>query len=102
MHTGIAIALAWPETKCKQAGAWYDGLMNLLGISKENYYKVGHAAVVLIEAKTGNCLYFDFGRYHAPFGQGRVRDLETDHDLEIYTKAKFDNAGNFLNYEQIL
>lgn len=102
MHTGIAIALAWPETLCKQAGAWYDGLMNTFGFSKNNYYKVGHAAVVLIEKESGNCFYFDFGRYHAPFGHGRVRDIETDHDLEILTKAKFDENKNISNIEQIL
>lgn len=102
MHTGIAIALAWPETLCKQAGAWYDGLMNTFGFSKNNYYKVGHAAVVLIEIESENCFYFDFGRYHAPFGHGRVRDIETDHDLEILTKAKFDENQNISNIEQIL
>ena len=102
MHTGIAIALAWPETLCKQAGAWYDGLMNILGFSKNNYYKVGHAAVVLIEKESGNCFYFDFGRYHAPFGHGRVRDIETDHDLQIFTKAKVDENKNIFNIEQIL
>ena len=102
MHTGIAIAIAWPETLCKQAGAWYDGLMSTFGFSKNNYYKVGHAAVLLIDIKTGNCFYFDFGRYHAPFGHGRVRDLETDHDLEIIAKAKFDENKNILNFEQIL
>lgn len=102
MYTGIAIALAWPETYCKQAGAWYDGLMNTIGISKNRYYKVGHAAVVLIENKTGNCFYFDFGRYHAPYGHGRVRDNETDHDLEILTKAQFNNNGEILNFGHIL
>lgn len=102
MHTGIAIALAWPETLCKQAGAWYDGLMNTFGFSKNNYFKVGHAAVVLIEKESGKCFYFDFGRYHAPFGHARVRDMETDHELEILTDAKFDEKGNVLNFEQII
>lgn len=102
MYTGIAVALAWPETFCKQAGAWYDWLMNKLGFSKNNYYKVGHAALVLINKETGYCFYFDFGRYHAPFGYGRVRDQETDHDLKIFTKAKFDESGNIINVEKIL
>ncbi len=47
-HTGFAIALAWPQTYCKQPGAWYDPITLLLGINKNNYYKVGHAALVLI------------------------------------------------------
>lgn len=100
-HTGFAIALAWPETLCKQAGAWYDPLMRFLGLSKNYYYKVGHAAVVLIETKSGNCHYFDFGRYHAPFGHGRVRDAETDHDLIVSTKAEI-NTSTISNYTEIL
>ncbi|HQS05739.1 MAG TPA: hypothetical protein PLT16_08890 [Daejeonella sp.] len=103
MHTGFAISIAWPETLCKQAGAWYDSIMDLLGFSKNNYYKVGHSAVVLIEIETGNCYYFDFGRYHAPFGQGRVRDVETDHDLQIYTQAQVSILRNeLLNFKEIL
>jgi hypothetical protein len=56
---GIAIALAWPDTYCKKAGAWYDTPAEWLRISKNNYYKVGHAALVLIEKSSGNCNYFD-------------------------------------------
>lgn len=103
MHTGFAISIAWPETLCKQAGAWYDTLMNTLGFSKNNYYKVGHAAVILVEIESGNCYYFDFGRYHAPFGQGRVRDMETDHDLQIHSRAEISSSGNeLLNFKEIL
>ncbi|MCF8454131.1 MAG: hypothetical protein K9G42_13065 [Pedobacter sp.] len=103
MHTGFAISIAWPETLCKQAGAWYDSLMDVLGFSKNNYYMVGHSAVVLVEIETGNCYYFDFGRYHAPFGQGRVRDMETDHDLQIHTQAKVSTSRNeLLNFQEIL
>lgn len=103
MHTGFAISIAWPETLCKQAGAWYDSLMDVLGFSKNNYYMVGHSALVLVEIQTGNCYYFDFGRYHAPFGHGRVRDMETDHDLQIHTKALVSKSNNELhNFKEIL
>lgn len=102
MHNGIAITLAWPETKCKQAGAWYDPLMNLLKISKDNYYKVGHAAIVLISFDDLVCHYFDFGRYHAPFGHGRVRSKYTDHDLEIRTNAIINENQILENFEAIL
>ncbi len=101
-QNGFAIAIAWPETLCKQAGAWYDPLMQITGLSKNFYYKVGHAAVVLIENKTGRCNYFDFGRYHAPFGYGRVRDMETDHDLIIHTKAVYNNEWKIENFTEIL
>lgn len=102
MYNGIAIALAWPETLCKQAGAWYDKPLRWLGINQSNYYKVGHAAVVLIEKESGNCHYFDFGRYHAPYQHGRVRNAYTDHDLEIKTKAIVSSDGTIENYNEIL
>lgn len=102
MRNGIAIALSWPETLCKQAGSWYDRPLKWLGINKGNYYKVGHAAIVLIEKSSGICHYFDFGRYHAPYQHGRVRSLYTDHDLEVKTKALFNKNGDLENFEDIL
>ena len=102
-HTGFAIAIAWPETWCKQSGAWYDGFINRIGISKHHYYKVGHAALVLVDDKTGKCQYFDFGRYHTPFQHGRVRSEKTDDGLKMKTVAKI-SADNkqILNFEKIL
>ncbi len=103
MRNGFAIALAWPETRCKQAGAWYDSMLNYLGINDNGFYKVGHAAIVLIDDETDKCSYFDFGRYHAPHGYGRVRSEITDHDLKINTKARISvNKTNILNLEEIL
>lgn len=96
------IALAWPETLCKKAGAWYDGIMQNIGVCKNHYYRVGHAALVLVNGENGNCHYFDFGRYHAPHRHGRVRDEETDHELKIHTKATFSPSGGIENFEEIL
>lgn len=102
-YSGIAIALAWPETYCKQPGAWYDPIANWIGISKNNYYKVGHAALVLISFKDNLCLYFDFGRYHAPFQHGRVRSVLTDCDLRVKTKAEINiQKTELLNFKEIL
>lgn len=102
-HSGIAIALAWPQTYCKQPGAWYDPLALLLGINKNNYYKVGHAALVLIDPVENRALYFDFGRYHAPYKHGRVRSAETDHDLEITTiPVLSENKKRIENFRDIL
>jgi hypothetical protein len=100
--TGFAVALAWPQTYCKQPGSWYDPLMLLLGFNKNNYYKVGHAAVVLI-SNSGTVKYFDFGRYHAPFGCGRVRSDETDHDLELDFVPEFtDDKQKIKNFNDLL
>lgn len=102
-HTGFAIALAWPQTYCKQPGAWYDPIALLLGINKNNYYKVGHAALVLIDSNSKKAHYFDFGRYHAPYKHGRVRSAETDHDLEIKTIPIFtENGGKLENFREIV
>lgn len=102
-HTGFAIAIAWPETWCKQSGAWYDGFINRIGISKHHYYKVGHAALVLIDDITGKCHYFDFGRYHTPFQYGRVRSEKTDDGLKMKKVAKISgDKKQILNFEEIL
>lgn len=102
-HTGFAIAIAWPETLCKQPGAWYDGLLNLLGFSQNHYYKVGHAALVLVERENARCHYFDFGRYHAPFQHGRVRGELTDDGLKMNTNARISGDGQQIeNFGEIL
>ncbi len=54
-------------------GGWYDQITRWLGINKNNYYRAGHAAIVLIEKDGEMCHCFDFGRYHAPFQHGRAR-----------------------------
>ena len=103
MHNGFAIALAWPETLCKQAGAWYDYPLYYLGINRMGYYRVGHAALVLVEDESGICQYFDFGRYHAPPGHGRVRSKKTDYDLKIRTRAMVSlDCKEIYNLEEIL
>jgi len=102
-YTGFAIALAWPQTFCKQPGSWYDPLALRLGMNKNHYYRVGHAAVVLIDSKTRACFYFDFGRYHAPFQHGRVRSAETDHELSMnIIPAISPDYKTILNYQEIL
>lgn len=98
----IAIAIAWPETLCKQPGSWYDPISSLFRISKDHYYKAGHAALVLIRRSTGSVEYFDFGRYHAPFQHGRVRSAATDFELDFNMTAEFGSNGSLSNYLHIL
>ncbi|MFT5601263.1 MAG: hypothetical protein ACI9N1_001506 [Flavobacteriales bacterium] len=90
-NQSFALIMAWPETVCKRPGGWYENLMHRTKFSKQGYYKVGHAAVTLINGKSGACLYFDFGRYHAPYGYGRARDVETDLELKITTQISFES-----------
>lgn len=102
-NTGFAIAISWPETYCKQAGNWYDNFLNSIGLAKHHYYKVGHAALVLVNARNGECRYFDFGRYHTPWKMGRARCEKTDPGLKIKTRAQISASKNeILNFEEIL
>ncbi len=101
--TGFAIALAWPATYCKEPGSWYDPVTRWLGISRNNYYRAGHAALVLIDREELKCHYFDFGRYHAPFQHGRVRGAITDHDLMMHTEPRISADGRSIeNLDEIL
>ncbi|MBN2807687.1 MAG: hypothetical protein JXR22_13605 [Prolixibacteraceae bacterium] len=101
--TGFAIAIAWPETWCKQSGGWYEWITSGLGISKNNYYRAGHAALVLVDRSEERCFYFDFGRYRSPFDHGRVRGEMTDPDLTVHTRPVFSaNGKEMLNFSEIL
>jgi hypothetical protein len=100
-NKGFAIVLAWPDTFCKQAGGWYDPILSFLGICQNHYYRVGHAAVVLVNGYYGGLQYFDFGRYHAPFGHGRVRSELTDPELKMNQRAIL-AGGLITNLKEIL
>jgi len=101
--SGYAIVIAWPTTLCKQVNSWYDPMMNAIGIAKNHFYKVGHAAVVLVDSETSAAHYFDFGRYHAPYGFGRARCADTDPELALKSKPVINLKTNTLvNYSQIL
>ena len=90
---GYVAVISWPDTLCRQASAWYDPILKLIRINKGGYYKVGHSAMVLIDKTSGECKYFDFGRYHTPTGYGRVRDAITDSELKLTSIVDFDSNG---------
>lgn len=81
MQKDFIIVLAWPEGMVEGAGAWYDKVF-----ANNGQYRVGHSALILVNTATNQLNYFDFGRYHSPFGFGRVRDLETDPDISLKSK----------------
>lgn len=95
------ITIAWPRALAKQTDAWYNGVAKVLGINRRGYYRAGHAALILVNAADSSCHYFDFGRYHAPFGMGRVRSATTDHDLILRTKAHI-KGRRILNLRELL
>lgn len=85
VHDGWAVAIAWPETWCKRAGAWYDAVMRAVAVNRNGYYQVGHAALLVLRNGAEEPIYFDMGRYHAPGGTARVRSAVTDHELRVHT-----------------
>ena len=106
MHTkkinGTLLVLAWPDTMVIKIDAWYDTPAKLFGFLKNDYYKAGHAAAILVNHKTGELKYFDFGRYHSPLGSGRVRDSDTDPDLALNFIANINDSKNIINIEEII
>jgi len=99
---GAILVLAWPETRVFNAGAWYDGLMQLLCISNKGYYTVGHSALALLDYSSDEVLYFVFGRYHTPLSTGRVRDKQTDPDVTVTTKAVWGDSCHLQNLDEVL
>lgn len=101
-QTGKIIVLAYPDTFVKVTEEWICKFLPLFGLGTREYIKAGHAALVLIENKTGNAYYYDFGRYVTPEGYGRVRGVNTDAELEIPFKANFANDNSLENLEEFL
>ncbi|MCF8255980.1 MAG: hypothetical protein K9J06_00380 [Flavobacteriales bacterium] len=95
------ITIAWPRALAKQTDAWYNDVARVLGLNRRGYYRAGHAALILVNAADSSCHYFDFGRYHSPFGTGRVRSATTDHDLALRSKAHI-QGRRILNFRELL
>ena len=96
LNNDFIITLAWPKGKIYSPGGWYD---KILGDTTK--YRIGHTALVIVNSRTNKLHYFDFGRYHTPVGFGRVRDVETDPNLEIKTIAEID-INSIKNIEEII
>ncbi|OAB76131.1 DUF6695 family protein [Cochleicola gelatinilyticus] len=100
--TGKIIVLAFPDTFVTMSEEWICKVLPLVGLGTKEYIKAGHAALVLIENKTGAARYFDFGRYVTPKGFGRVRGANTDAELEIPFKANISETGSLKNTHDFL
>ena len=102
IHSGKLIVLAYPDTFVRMSDEWQCKLLPLVGLGTWKQIKAGHAAIVLIENKTGEANYYDFGRYVTPDGFGRVRSAITDDELKIPFKAKLIGNGPLENLEEFL
>ncbi len=106
MNTGKLIVLAFPDTFVTVTDEWFCKFLPLVGLGTREYIKAGHAALILVENKTGNAAYYDFGRYVTPEGLGRVRGANTDAELTLPFKAnikqgRIENLSDFLFYSFI-
>ena len=100
-YDGKIIVLAFPDTFVKMSDELMCKILPLVGLGTRTHIKAGHAALALIENKTGKVQYFDFGRYITPKTKGRVRGANTDHELEVPIKAQVVN-GELKNLNEIL
>lgn len=86
-NTGIILTLAYPDTIVSHAEEWYSPFLKYLGVGSKTHVRAGHAALVLINKRTGILEYHDFGRYITPEPNGRVRGKTTDCELDFPLKA---------------
>ncbi len=103
MHTyqDIAIPIAWPDQTARGDELWFK-ILKGLGIVKNLNFRIGHAAILLIERQSGQIKYFDFGRYICPRGYGRARSAAFDPRLKVETVAQFSNTKQLVNLAEIL
>lgn len=100
-NTGIILTLAYPDTIVMVSEEWFSPFLRFIGVGKKDYLRAGHAALVLIDKKTGILEYHDFGRYITPEPTGRVRGNDTDNELHFPLKAEVEN-DSIENLDEIL
>lgn len=100
-NDAFILTLAYPETIVSHAEEWYSKFLPFLFVGGKKHVRAGHAALVLIDKKTGILEYHDFGRYIAPSPNGRVRGVQTDFELNFPIKAEIKN-DNITNLNEIL
>ena len=95
-NDGIIIILSYPDTIVRPA-YWEPSskIWPIIGIGGKHAVQAGHAALMLIKKGNTEVQYFDFGRYITSYGNGRVRSKETDPELSVPIKAKFENESLF-------
>jgi len=100
-NDAFIITMAYPETIVSHAKEWYSKLLRFAFIGNKKHVRAGHAALILIDKKTCDLEYHDFGRYITPSPNGRVRGKETDFELNFPIKAKI-KEDKIQNLDEIL
>lgn len=99
-YLDTAIVIAWPECTAR-ADESLAIFLKKAGLVKNLNFRVGHAAICLINPQTFEVLYYDFGRYITPRGYGRARSKFSDPALALEVKAVFDENQDLQNVEEI-
>lgn len=97
----LALVIAWPDKTARGDERWM-ALLKRLGIVKNLNFRVGHAAIILVDRQSGLLAYYDFGRYVTPRGYGRARSAESDPRLVLATRAQVEANGHIGNLQAIL
>ncbi|BAO76240.1 DUF6695 family protein [Winogradskyella sp. PG-2] len=100
-NDAFILTLAYPETIVSHAEEWYSKFLRFLFVGSKKHVRAGHAALVLINKKTGVLEYHDFGRYITSSPNGRVRGRETDFELNFPIKAEIEK-DKIQNLDDIL
>ncbi|MEJ5055430.1 DUF6695 family protein [Sphingobacterium sp. MYb382] len=90
LYEDFAIILTWPDATIRGDEKWMM-FFKKIGLVKNLNFKVGHTGVVIVKRKTGEMLFYDFGRYITPRGYGRARSKFSDPRLNISMKAKIEH-----------
>lgn len=99
---GAIVILSYPDTVVRPAYTEFSSkIWPFFGAGSKHAVQAGHAALLLIQKKTGVVDYYDFGRYITSFGFGRVRSKDTDVELEVPLKAVFKD-DTIDNIEELL
>ena len=99
-YLDTAIVIAWPQCTAR-ADESLAIFLRKAGLVKNLNFRVGHAAICLINPQTNEVLYYDFGRYITPRGYGRARSKYTDPQLALEIKAEFNDERDLLNVAEI-
>lgn len=100
-YEDFALVLAWPDQTARGDEPWM-ALLKRVGIVKNLNFRVGHAAIILVQRSSGSLFYYDFGRYITPRGYGRARSAASDPRLALSCRAEFDGYGRINNLDTIL
>src|SRR5690606_27229252 len=97
----IAIPISWPDKTALGDEKW-KVFLKQIGLVKNLHFKVGHAAILLIERNSGRILYFDLGRYLSARGYGRARSALFEPRLENAITSQFTSQGEIQDIKEML